>query len=126
MAIKINTKCILGILAVGILAAVPVWAGSDIIEVDAGEEFVITLDSNPASGYRWELAEAPDETMLEFIRSRYIADRNTDDRIGAGGKEIWTFMGLEAGETEILLEYVRPWEKNIPPAEEKKFSVVIY
>ena len=39
--------------------------------------------------------------------------------VGAGGMEIWTFKALKADSIELLFEYRRPWEKNIP-AEYKK------
>ena len=39
--------------------------------------------------------------------------------VGAGGFEIWTFRALKADSFELVFEYRRPWEKDIP-AEHKQ------
>ena len=45
--------------------------------------------------------------------------------VGAGGEEVWTFSAPTKGTTQLIFEYVRPFEKNTPPAKTAKFSVVI-
>lgn len=45
--------------------------------------------------------------------------------IGAGGNEVWIFEAAGSGKTEIILKYVRPWEKNVPPAKTVTFKVNI-
>ena len=37
--------------------------------------------------------------------------------VGAPGEELWTFTAVAEGETEIVLEYVRPWETDEAPEE---------
>jgi inhibitor of cysteine peptidase len=93
------------------------------IEVRVGEEFVIILKANPTTGYQWQLAQPLDEGKVELVGSEYKAPEG--DRVGAGGTEVWTFKAVGAGKTTIALEYVRPWEKDAPPAETRAFTVVI-
>jgi predicted secreted protein len=31
---------------------------------------------------------------------------------GSGGNEVWTFIGVKAGEETIILEYARSWESQ--------------
>jgi len=95
----------------------------NVIEAEAGKDFVITLESNRTTGYEWQLAEPIDNHILEFISSEYI--KESTDRIGAGGKEVWTFRGLIAGKTLISFKYVRPWEKDAAAAKKTAFSVTI-
>jgi inhibitor of cysteine peptidase len=96
---------------------------SNAIEVKAGEDFVITLESNRTAGYQWQLAQPLDKAMLELVGSEYKAGESK--LIGAGGVEVWTFRAVGAGKTLISFKYVRPWEKDIPPAREVTFTIVV-
>ena len=96
---------------------------SGTILATAGENFVITLNSNMTTGYHWELAKPLDKNKIELVSSNYIAP--STKLIGAGGKEVWTFKALKTGKASIFLKYVRPWEKNVAPASEKSFYITI-
>jgi predicted secreted protein len=98
-------------------------ASFEVIKANIGEEFTVTLESNKTTGYEWQLAEPLDKDILLFVNSKYIT--NESNLIGSGGKEIWIFKALKAGKAAISFRYVRPWEKNIPPAKEETFSVII-
>jgi predicted secreted protein len=94
-----------------------------IIEVNLGGNAVITLEANHTTGFRWQLAKDPDKSMLEFADTQYITEET--GLIGSGGQEVWTFKTLKKGKTEVALEYVRPWEKDTPPAREAAFVIII-
>jgi len=82
---------------------------SKLATISAGGEIVVTLASNPTTGYSWtEQAVIRDDTVLKQTRHRYIApDKSLP---GAGGKEEWTFKALQTGVTLVSIEYSRPWE----------------
>ena len=84
------------------------------MEVRSGERFSIRLDSNATTGYRWQLATAPDPAIAMLVSSEYEA--GDTQSAGAGGEEAWTFVARGAGRTSIVLEYARPWEHGQPPA----------
>ncbi len=94
-----------------------------LIEVKVGQEFDIVLKSNPTTGYSWKLARPLDKKMLELVKSKYKAPEGST--LGKGGEEVWTFRGMGKGKTSISLKYVRPWEKDKPPAETEIFKVVV-
>ena len=96
---------------------------STTIEVNLGENVVIALDSNHTTGFSWQLAKPLDNNLLEFGETRY--ETGGTRLIGAGGKEVWTFKTFKKGKTELSLKYVRPWEKNVAPAKEARFVVII-
>ncbi|MFC1590569.1 protease inhibitor I42 family protein, partial [Candidatus Omnitrophota bacterium] len=83
----------------------------------------ITLDVHRTAGYCWELAGHVNETMLKFASSVYIAGEA--GLVGAPGQEVWTFKAISAGRTELSFKCVRPWEKGVPPAEVRSFTVEI-
>jgi len=93
------------------------------VAVNAGHTFILRLRSNPTTGYIWELAEPLKEGILCFIDRKYQPDKT--DRVGAGGAEIWTFKAEGKGEARINLKYVRPWEKDTPPAQTAQFRINI-
>lgn len=91
------------------------------IEVELCKEFAIVLESNKTTGFGWDIAVPLDEKMVKFISCEYIpADTGL---VGSGGKEIWTFRSVCQGKTQISFKYVRPWEKDVPPAKEMAFTV---
>lgn len=92
------------------------------IDVKTGDYFTIVLDSNPSTGYSWELAGQPDSSILEF-KSQTYKSTGDEDLAGAGGKEYWKFQALKAGTTKVSLRYVRSWEENVEPAETAEFTV---
>ena len=88
-----------------------------------GKEFAITLESNRSTGYLWELTRPVDEAVVSLVRSEY---RQADTgRPGAPGIETWTFVASGAGETEIAMKYVRPWEAGAAPARTAVFKIVV-
>lgn len=92
-----------------------------VLSTKAGKEVTIRLDSNPTTGYSWQLAEPYDESIVRLLEAEYTPP--TTRRVGAGGKESWTFLALKKGTAKISLKYVRPWEINKPPAREKVFLI---
>ena len=92
------------------------------MEMRAGEIFTITLRANSTTGYQWQFAIPLDESMLQLINSEYIPYKTI--RIGAGGKQLWTFKALKAGEVIVSLKYVRSWEKDVAPQKEAVFKIV--
>jgi inhibitor of cysteine peptidase len=93
------------------------------IEVAADKMFTLTLESNPSTGYQWELSQPLDETKLKLVDSFFEKPRS--DRPGAVGVELWLFRAVGSGETTISMRYVRPWEKDAVPGETASFSVNI-
>ncbi len=93
------------------------------LAVAVGQEFTITLEANPSTGYQWQLAKPPEKEIVQWVRSEY---QHPDTKlIGAPGKEVWTFKGVGPGKTTIELHYLRPWEKNVAPVASRSFRVVV-
>lgn len=80
------------------------------IEAKVGEKFMITLESNPTTGYQWE--SSFDQGFIKLVKSEYKADAKTQGLVGAGGKEQFVFQGLKAGDTQIKMAYKRAWEQQ--------------
>lgn len=80
------------------------------IEVPVGGMLVVTLCSNPTTGFQWsETAEISDTAVLEQVSHEFIPPQGTA-QTGAAGKEVWTFKALSEGDSTVSFEYSRPWE----------------
>jgi inhibitor of cysteine peptidase len=93
------------------------------VSVRAGERFAVRLDANPTTGFRWRLATRPDPAVAAPAGSDYTPDAG--GLVGSGGTETWRFDAVAPGRTRIVLEYVRPWEHDQPPARTHTVDVTV-
>lgn len=93
------------------------------LNVTAGETFVLSLDSNPTTGYDWSISGSWDEKVLALIDKGYKSEGNSG-LIGQGGKSYWKFKALQAGSTNIKLVYARPWE-SVQPLKTFQLNIVV-
>jgi len=95
-----------------------------LIDVSVGQEFRIVLDSNPTTGFEWQLAAPLDEPLVTLVGDAYSVPP-TPGRTGAGGKHTWTFRAMRRGQTVIALKYSRSWEKGVDPLKKIIFTVIV-
>lgn len=93
------------------------------LEAAAGSEFKIVIESNPTTGYHWELVEELDGSIVEFVSKDYRPDEPVT--IGSGGVDVWTFKAIAAGETEIVLGYYPPSNDPTEPEQSVTFSLAV-
>jgi len=96
------------------------------IELEQGQILVVTLESNPTTGYRWEQAENQ-ETILEQIGEAEFkpSDEGEPPIVGAGGWQIFRFKAISTGKMTLRLVYRRPWEEGVEPVNTFSLDVVI-
>ena len=80
---------------------------------------IVELESNPTTGYRWELTSISDPAVLDNYLHRYEAP--TTEITGAAGKEVWGFRPLKTGNSTLNLEYKRPGSSDAA----KTFSLTV-
>lgn len=93
------------------------------LEAAAGSEFKIVIESNPTTGYHWELVEDLDGSIVEFVSKDYRPDEPVTT--GSGGVDVWTFKAIAAGETEIMLGYYPPSNDPTEPEQTVTFSLAV-
>lgn len=95
-------------------------ANGQTIELAAGQKLVLSLESNPTTGFDWEVSEIDEAVIKQSGESEY---KSESDLLGAGGVRTFTFKAVAAGTSTLKLVYHRSWEKDIPP--EQEFTVTI-
>ena len=80
------------------------------LQVTQGDELVISLESNPTTGYSWaESKSSQASDVLQLVSKKYESE---SDAIGAGGIETWTYKAVGAGTANLELDYLRPFEPD--------------
>ncbi len=93
------------------------------VEVQAGAQIVISLDSNPSTGFTWE-AKDLDTAMFEQIGDPTFNSSNPG-LVGSGGTLTLTFKALKAGTAALTLVYHRPWETGVDPIDTFAVTVTV-
>ena len=94
------------------------------VTLATGGTLTVTLESNASTGYSWnENANITDKTVLQQTEHKYQAPATPI--AGAGGKEVWTFKALKAGNSMISMEYRGPSDPSATPAKTFTLTVVV-
>ena len=100
-------------------------SGSE-VEVGAGEEFEVRLESNPSTGYAWQVSETTDPAIVTLTSATYVEGDATDpERVGASGTEVFVFRAGTEGAGVLRLEYARSFDDPIVPERVVEFVIRI-
>jgi len=94
-----------------------------ILEAAAGSEFKIVIDSNPTTGYHWEIIGDLDANIIEFVSKDFKGSEPVMP--GSGGVDVWVFKAVGAGETHITLGYYPPSNDPVEPQQTVTFTVTV-
>lgn len=94
------------------------------IYVRPDEIFSIVLDGNPTTGFSWVMSFPEEEKGLKLLEERYKPSAAAEARLGASGKQIYTFQALKPGQTKVRVVYRRPWVPSSADTREV-FTVVV-
>lgn len=90
-----------------------VFTGNDTnITLTSGEQFIISLKSNPAAGYNWAVKISEGADKIVIISSEFVKSKSP--RPCEEGEQLWRFKTISRGEVKLELSYIRPWEKKEP------------
>jgi predicted secreted protein len=93
------------------------------VAVAVGKPFDVALKGNASTGFQWQVAKIDGDAVAQTGKEDYIFDKHPPRMVGVGGTFVFHFKPAKAAKTKIRLVYLRPWEKDKPPAQ--TFEVVI-
>lgn len=92
------------------------------IHVKAGQPFQIRMNVTSGTGYTWQ----PQAPIPPGITLLGVFQRSSSKMLAGGaGEEVLVFHANDAGTEHLVLQYVRPWERNVKPAKTASFSVTV-
>ncbi len=80
-----------------------------VVRAKIGNLLRVTLESNPSTGYNWELRDY-ETGVTEFLRSDLKPSDSGNMLFGAPGSTVFVLQAVKAGAQEIKAVYRRPWE----------------
>lgn len=91
------------------------------IKVQRSESLLVTLCSNPTTGFQWaESVQISNKDIITQTSHNIIPSK--ENIPGMGSKEEWIFKSLNKGKSTLALEYSRPWEGG----EKKEWSLTVF
>lgn len=86
--------------------------------VQLGEVFLIEVESNPSTGYRWIIVNRRDLKCLQLKKEQTFpaSSNSSTNLVGMPGKQQWQFFAKCTGDIQVRFEYRRPWEPLTTPA----------
>ncbi|WP_263146780.1 protease inhibitor I42 family protein [Pseudomonas sp. RIT-PI-AD] len=85
------------------------------LQMSNGQTLVLSLPSDPTSGYRWEIREGAANVLHSLGPEVYAA--GSEDGLVGGGQSTWRFKASAPGAGHLMLISRRPWETGIAPAD---------
>ncbi|WP_324731414.1 protease inhibitor I42 family protein [Pseudomonas paeninsulae] len=85
------------------------------LRLHSGQYVILTLPSNPTTGFRWVLRDAA-SNQLDSLGPEVYSNPEDAGLVGSAGQSTWRFQAKQAGEGHLLLTYQRPWETEVAPA----------
>jgi inhibitor of cysteine peptidase len=93
------------------------------ITLAPGGRLIVRLAANPTTGYTWKVAVLDAHYLQQMGEPVY---ESANPQIpGSGGTQSYTFTAKAPGSTAMVLDYVRPWEKQTDNVTSFTLNVVI-
>ncbi|MGB2601340.1 MAG: protease inhibitor I42 family protein [Candidatus Omnitrophota bacterium] len=92
-----------------------------------GQLLKLEFVSNASTGYTWQLTDSVNKGIARQIGTfRYINKSRDPKLVGAPGVQIFRCEAMKRGKAKLVFEYLRPWEKDKPPAEKYIVKVIVH
>ncbi len=86
------------------------------LKMHNGQNLILTLPSNPTTGYRWAIQDSAGGVLHALGPEVY---RNPEDAgvVGAAGVSTWRFQAFAPGNGRLRLTSQQPWAPEVLPVD---------
>jgi inhibitor of cysteine peptidase len=95
------------------------------VDLAVGASLVVSLCSNPSTGYRWSAPTSSDPAVASVSAWAYAPAQSADGMVGAPGTEQATVTANAPGSAVINASYDQPWEGGEQGAWTVELSIVV-
>ena len=92
------------------------------LTLNQGQNLILTLPSNPTTGYRWVIQDSAGG-VLRALSPEVYSNPEDAGLVGSAGQSTWRFQAFAPGTGRLLLTYSQPWAPEVPPV--KAFDCAI-
>ncbi len=82
--------------------------GGEMVDAKVGDVLTVILEANPSTGYSWEAAIDPVDSLTEETK-RYFS-KSDKKLMGAPKTLVWKFSASSEGDATLTFCYLRSWE----------------
>ena len=83
-----------------------------LVDASLGKDFTISIESvSPTTGFQWWTNFDPN--YLSLVNESFVQHSAKPGMVGVPGMEYFTFTPKKAGETDVTMLSLQPWEKGI-------------
>ena len=86
------------------------------LQLKNGQNLILTLPSNPTTGYRWAIQDSAGGVLRSLGPEVYTSSDN-GQLLGSGGQSTWRFQVFAPGSGRLRLTSQQPWEPEAEPAQ---------
>lgn len=100
-------------------------ANGTTVTLDVDQVLAIRLESNPTTGYGWQVIEVDESILQAEGGPEMIEPTQATPMLGAGGWQVFRYRAKASGETVMKLGYARPFEPDVAPIETFTLTVKV-
>ena len=93
------------------------------ISLKVGQMLAVRLDSNPSTGYSWQVSQVDTALLKQQGEPQFI--QPADAPPGAGGAQVFVFNAAAGGATTLTLVYKRSFEPDVAPVQTFTVQVTV-
>jgi inhibitor of cysteine peptidase len=95
------------------------------VALQKGDTLVVTLEAKMATGYRWETVAGTGAVLSPLGTPDYLPEKVTPEMVGGPGEMVFRYRASAPGQTDLVLEFRRPFERGVPPAKSVRYAVSV-
>ena len=96
-----------------------------LVRLVPGQEVVIQLNSNPVTGFQWEIDHKIDQTILLPNASKFQQSSQQRSQGDEVGTQFLRFVAQQPGRTMLNLVYVQPAVGTLPDSPKYSIEVIV-
>jgi inhibitor of cysteine peptidase len=109
-----------GIVKGALMLALTHAADQGVFNLSVGDQFTLSLDENPSTGYRWHLDADPGISLLSSQSTP-----QSGGATGSGGIMQFLFSAQKQGKFKVHAKLQRSWEAHHPPIDNCNFTIEV-
>lgn len=87
-----------------------------LLDMKVGQSLMFHAPENLSTGYQWQIVSPLNLFSVDQEEQKPKQDES-NPVVGKSAEKIYQFDAVKAGEEEIRLVYIRPWDQSSPPVE---------
>lgn len=92
------------------------------LTLKTGQTLMLTLPSNPTTGFRWQVQNSA-QSILRSLGPEVYNNPEDKNLVGSAGQSVWRYQAASVGNGRLTMVYQQPWAPEVAP--EQTFDCAI-